>query len=48
MPGSALRAGITEVEAVCSDATDLSDAATVESQLSASSTVPVQVFKEHD
>lgn len=43
MPGSALGAGMTEVEPVCSDSTDLSDATTMEPQLSVvASTVPFQ------
>lgn len=43
MPGSALGAGMTEVEPVCSDSTDLSDATTMEPQLLVvASTVPFQ------
>lgn len=45
MPGSALWAGITEEEQVCSDSTDLSDAATMEPQISVSSMVPVLYFQ---
>lgn len=41
-PGSALGAGMTEVEPVCSDSTDLSDATTMEPQLSVAFTVPFQ------
>lgn len=48
MPGSALGAGMTEVELVCSDSTDLSDATTKEPQLPVASTMPFQVFKEQD
>lgn len=45
MPGSALWAGITEVEHVCPDSTDLSDPATTESQLSKTSVAPFSGFQ---
>lgn len=40
VPGSSLQAGMAEVEHVCSDSTGMSDAASMETQLSVSSTVP--------
>lgn len=42
MPGSALGAGMTEVEPVCSDSPDLSAATTLEPQLLVASPVPLQ------
>lgn len=45
MPGSALGAGMTELEHVCSEATDLSDPATVEPYLSIASAVPFSSFQ---
>ena len=44
MPGSSLQAGMAEVEHVCSDSTGMSDAASMETQLSVSSTVPLSFF----